>query len=258
MIEVAQEVLTAWEALLWHGFLVFLRVGAAVSVLPAFGETSVPTRIKIGLALAFTVIVAPAVPVFEDTGPQFSTLGWFAVSESVNGLILGVAVRMFILILQTAGSIAAQSTSLAQLLGGAAGEPMPAIGNVLVVAGLALAVTAGLHVHVARYFIGSYMIFPAGTFPIAEIISQWGLQHVSSAFALAFRFAAPFVIISALYYLTLGVINRAMPQLMVALVGAPVITAGGLFILFLSAPILLSLWWSAFEAFLINPAEGIP
>ncbi|MFC3118840.1 flagellar biosynthetic protein FliR [Jhaorihella thermophila] len=38
---------------------------------------------------------------------------------------------------------------------------------------------------------------------------------------LPFSLSAPFVIASLLYNLTLGAINRAMPQLMVTLVGAP-------------------------------------
>lgn len=256
-MENALAVLNITEAMLWHGFLVFLRVGAAVSVLPAFGETTVPPRIKLGLALAFTAIIAPAVPVFETVPPNLGTMAHYTATEGLNGLLIGIAVRMFVFALQTAGTIAGQSTSLAQLLGGASGEPLPAIGNVLVLGGVALAVTMGLHVYIARYLIGSYMLFPAGSFPAREIMTQWGVPQISSAFAMAFKLAAPFVIISAIYNLMLGVINRAMPQLMVAFVGAPLITAGGLFLLFLVAPALLTLWWGALQGFMINPVEGL-
>ncbi|WP_441347485.1 flagellar biosynthetic protein FliR [Shimia sp. MMG029] len=257
MMENALAVLNITEAMLWHGFLVFLRIGAAVSVFPAFGEQSVPPRIKLGVALAFTAIVAPAVPVFESVPPSMGAVARYTVTEVLIGLLIGVSVRMFIFALQTAGTIAGQSTSLAQLLGGASGEPLPAIGNVLVLGGFALAVTMGLHVYLARYLIGSYMLFPAGVFPAREIMTEWGVPQVSSAFGMAFRLAAPFVIISAIYNLMLGVINRAMPQLMVAFVGAPLITAGGLFLLFLVAPALLTLWWGALQGFMINPIEGL-
>ena len=49
-----------------------------------------------------------------------------------------------------------------------------------------------------------------------------------------------------------------MPQLMVAFVGAPVITLGGLFILFLAAPIMLSVWLSALERFMVAPFQSLP
>ena len=65
--------------------------------------------------------------------------------------------------------------------------------------------------------------------------------------------AAPFVTTSLLYNLTLGVINRAMPQLMVAFVGAPVITLGGMVLLLWCAPTMLAVWADALIAFLDDP-----
>jgi flagellar biosynthetic protein FliR len=83
------------------------------------------------------------------------------------------------------------------------------------------------------------------------------MAQVSRAFSLAFTLAAPFVILSVLYNCALGVINKAMPQLMVAFVGAPVITLGGLFVLALSAPAMLSFWLEVMDRFLLNPTAII-
>ncbi len=238
------------------GFVVFLRVGAAMAVLPAFGEKSVPARVRLFLALGFTVIVAPNV--VQNIEPDGSTLafGHILFTEAIIGLGFGIAIRLLIMALQVAGSIAAQSTSLAQLLGGANADPQPAIGHVLLVAGLALAVMLGLHVKLAEALILSYRVFPVGDFPTAEAFSDWGIAQIARAFSLAFTLAAPFVIISLLYNIALGVINRAMPQLMVAFVGAPAITAGGLVLLLLTAPLLLPVWQAALEATLAQPFRG--
>jgi len=84
-------------------------------------------------------------------------------------------------------------------------------------------------------------------------VEEAGRQRISESFSLAFRLAAPFVILSVLYNLTLGVINKAMPQLMVAFVGAPVITFGAIALLLISAPIMLAAWLHAFESFLAAP-----
>ena len=211
-------------------------------------------RIKLVIALMFTMIVAPAVPMISQPA-DLVVLGLLVLSETIVGLALGIAIRLFVLALQTAGSIAAQATSLAQILGGAAVEPIPAIGYVLVIAGLALAVMSGLHVQAAEYLIYSYEIFPVGEFPTASILAAWGISRISHAFSLAFALAAPFVIISLIYNLTLGVINRAMPQLMVAFVGAPVITFGGLFLLFVCSPMLLQIWADSISSFFANPME---
>lgn len=242
---------------LWHGLIVFLRTGAVVALLPAFGEQSVPARIKLILALSFTMIVAPAVE-FSSFSNTPSDLAFLAMTEVASGLIIGLGIRLFILALQTAGAIAAQSTSLSQLLGGAAVEPLAAIGYVLMFGGMALAVIAGLHIKAAELLILSFDFLPIGRFAGGGDVGEWGTKQVSKAFALAFTLSAPFILVSVLYNLMLGVINKAMPQLMVAFVGAPLITAGGLFILCLAAPVMLAVWLQAFDQFLFNPFGNLP
>ena len=150
----------------WHGFIVFLRVAAMASLLPAFGEETVPARIKLGVALAFTLIVAPAVS-HSAPAPGLPALALLVLTEALAGLVLGIGIRLFILALQTAGAIAAQSTSLSQILGGAVRDPLAAIGYILIVGALALAVMAGLHVKAAELVILSYDIMPffAGLHP---------------------------------------------------------------------------------------------
>ncbi|MBB3994007.1 flagellar biosynthetic protein FliR [Sulfitobacter undariae] len=257
MIQELAELTEVTNTLLWKGFAVFLRVSALVSLLPAFGEQSIPAKIKLSIALAFTLIIAPAV-VVPALPIQLDTTLWLTLTEITAGLILGIGLRMFVLVLQTAGSIAAQSTSLSQVLGGAIAEPVPAMAHTLVVSGLALAVMTGLHVRFAQMVIFSYEMLPMGRLPNGADVSEWGLDQVRRAFTLGFTLAAPFVILSILYNVALGVINKAMPQLMVAFVGAPVITAGGLMLLCLSAPSLLSTWLEALNSFTANPLEAVP
>lgn len=241
----------------WHAAIVFLRVSAMVSVLPAMGEQYVPTRVKLAIAIAFTFVVAPALPPFPEPD---GVMGYarFAVTEAIIGLALGVGARFFVLALQTAGTMAAQSTSLSQVLGGIGAEPMPALGAVLMISGVTLAVMMGLHVRVAELLIGSYQLFPAGQFPAAAGLTEWGVFRVSESFSMAFTLAAPFVITAVIYNLALGVINRAMPQLMVAMVGAPVITFFGLFILMVGSPMILDVWSRSLMTFLSNPGVGMP
>lgn len=252
MISVFESLAGQVSRELWQAAAIFLRVAAIVSVLPAFGERTVPVRVKLAVAIAFTLITASAAP--ESQIPQGGLqMSRFVAAETAIGFAIGIGVRLFVLALQTAGAICAQSTSLSQILGGAQVEPIPAIGYFLVIAGIAFAVMMNLHVHVTELILGSYEVFPAGLFPDAKILTFWGLTQVSQAFVLAFRLAVPFVIVSLIYNLALGVINRAMPQLMVAFVGAPVITFGGLFLLFAASPLMLRVWFETLMSFLMDP-----
>lgn len=243
------------ENSVWIAALVFLRVGAAVALMPAFGEQSVPQRIKLAIALAFTAVVFPAVSERMQNLPSFPIA---AAEEVLAGLALGIGMRLFILALQFAGAIAAQTSSLSQLFGGATPEPQPAVSNLLTVAALAIAVSAGLHVRAAKMLILSYQAFPAGHFPRIADIADWGLANVVRATALGFTLAAPFVIASVIYNLALGIINRAMPQMPVSLVGAPLLTLGSLVIMAIMAPLMLGVWLEGFTAFLADPTRVAP
>ncbi|MDT8325882.1 MAG: flagellar biosynthetic protein FliR [Roseovarius sp.] len=251
------EILQFSQDFLFLNFIVFLRVGPIIALFPGFGEETVSIRIKLTLALAFTLIVAPAVgPDLAATLQNPPHIMRLILAETAIGLLMGIGIRLFLLALQTAGSIAAQSTSLSQILGGASITPLPAMGHVLVTGAIALAMILDLHVRLAEMAVLSYRVFPVAQLPEAAILSQWGVRQVANAFAFAFTLSAPFVLVSVLYNLTLGIINRAMPQLMVVFVGAPAITATGLFMLMLLAPMMLSIWVEALHGFMANPFGG--
>lgn len=207
-------------------------------------------RVRLVLALAFTAIVAPVVSPPERPPSAGDILGELGV-----GLVLGLMVRLFVLALQTAGTIAAQSTSLAQLFAGGATDPQPAISHFLVAAGLALAVMLGLHVQVAHYFLNSYDMLAPGQVPDRAELADWAIATIAATFGLSFSLAAPFAIVGLVYNLALGAINKAMPQLMVAFVGAPAISGATLALLAVAAPLLLAVWQAQLEAFLSNPTD---
>ncbi|QDL94804.1 flagellar biosynthetic protein FliR (plasmid) [Paroceanicella profunda] len=240
-------------------FAVFMRVGAVVSLLPGIGEQTMSMRTRLCVALALSAALWPMLAEHAhlpgaDWAPAAPQLFLVLLAETVAGLVLGIALRLMLVVLQLAGSIAAQSTAISQIAGaGVTPDPMPAMGNILVMAGIALALTLGLHVKAAVMIAWSYEMLPFGRFPDGADMASWGTASVSRGFALALALAGPFVLLSFLYNLTLGAINRAMPQLMVAFVGAPFITGAGLVLLMLAGPVMLRIWVGALDDVLADP-----
>ena len=258
MNDLLAQLLQTSQAALFLGFVTLLRVGGLVALAPGLGETAVPARIKTAVALGFTLLVMPAVSGDMMALRARSGMPFWMFFEIVTGVFLGLGLRAFIFALQVAGTIAAQATSLSQLLGGIGGEAQPAIGNLMVIAGIALLMQMGFHVHLAEFILGSYRVIPVGALPDAQSFHDWGVAGVARAFSLAFMIAAPFVMTGLIYNVALGAINRAMPQLMVAFVGAPALTAGGLILLVLAVPSGIILWREAVVAFLLNPFAAVP
>jgi flagellar biosynthesis protein FliR len=259
MLEGLAEVLDLSEAALASAVLVFMRIGAIMALLPGFGEQAIPVRVRLGLTVAFTMVVWPLLaPELLAVDPARPFVAMMLIEAGV-GLLFGLSIRLLVMALQFAGAIAAQSTSLAQIFGpNATPDPMPAMGNILMLAGVTLAVAAGLHAKATIAIAESYAVLPMGLPVSGADVAAWGVARVAQAFALGLSLAAPFVIASFAYNLALGAINRAMPQLMVAFVGAPAITAGGILILLLASPVILEVWTGRMDATLADPFGLFP
>ncbi|GIT91631.1 flagellar biosynthesis protein FliR [Jannaschia pagri] len=227
---------------------VFLRVGGIMLLLPGLGDRLIPTRVRLVAGFSLAVAITPTVT--TPTTIPFQMI----LTEGLIGLAFGAVLRFLAQALLMAGMMAAQLTSLSQLFGTT--EPSSAIGNVLNLAGLCLLMATGLPLYVIDLLVRSYDILPIGAIMPGSDVASWGVGRLSHAFALAFALAAPFALVAILYNMALGVINRAMPQLMVALVGAPAITGLTGVILMLAAPVILSTWHTAMVALLVDPISG--
>lgn len=236
------ELLSFIEPWLLSTLLVLLRIGSALAFLPGFGERSVPIRVRAALCYAISLALLPMLPVPDPPRPMLVVLG---AQEVIAGLFLVLLFRMMVFTLQIAGTIIGQSISVAQLFAGTASEPQPVVGNLLVAAGLALFALADLHVFFLEAFLRSYDILPVGSFADPAQLAGTLVDRSTAAFRLAFSLSAPFVAAALLYNLALGEINRAMPQLMVAFVGAPALSLMGIVLLLFATPVILAHWLAA-------------
>lgn len=235
--------------------VVFARIGSVAMFLPPIGEASLPNRIKLALGLVMAVIVMPSVAVRITDGP-LPPLPALLAAETLTGLAIGILLRLAVVALQVCGTIIGQATSLSQMMGAAGLDPLPAVGHILALGGLALAMMSQMHVHLAEALIRSYGQIPLGAVLNAGTALAIVVERVQALFGLALSLAAPFLIVGLLYNLALGVINRAMPQLMVVLIGAPAITGATLALLAVVSPILLQVWLTAFNRTVSAPLGG--
>jgi len=259
-MEQLTNLLDSMEASLLVWFGIFVRVSATAFLLPGIGERAVPTRIKLGGALALSLVVAPMVlGTMNDLSPGPADIGRIILAEAMVGLFIGISIRMLIFVIQIAGTVAAQSLSVSQMFGGVAGpEPEPIISTLLTLTVITLALSAGLHVKVALALAASYEIAPFGLSLSSADVGHWAAGSGSAAITMAIGLALPFIVLSFVYNLSLGAINRAMPQLMVAFVGAPAITGMGIGLLLLALPVILHTWLDKLDIVLASPFLVMP
>jgi flagellar biosynthetic protein FliR len=209
--------------------------------MPGIGEQVIPARARafvlIGVALAMTTSGFIAAPATTDITGLFGLL----VTEIFIGFALGTMLRVTIWMLTIAGSVIAQSIGLSQFLAPALEhEAQTLTANLLSMAGAAVLLSANFHVEVIVSLLRLYTDIPLGALTLLS--GPMLAQSFFSAFGFALLLAWPFVAINLLYNICLGFINKALPSLMVAFVGAPFMVGAGTMLLAVSIAGLLIAW----------------
>jgi flagellar biosynthetic protein FliR len=236
-------------AALYGGFLVFARVAAAFMLLPGFGETHLPSRIKLVAALLVATVMAGSVPGRPDLVPMPATMVGQVGAEIVVGILLGTVTRTLFNALHVAGTVIAQQSGLGMIIPtGIEPEGVSAVAQVLLLGAISLIFALNLDHQLLLAIRDSYTLFPLGQLPDPGSMAQHVTRTVSDAFSLGVRLSLPFLVIGFVLYAGLGVINRAMPQMMVFFVAAPAFTILGLTLLAITLPMVLWTWVGAFEA----------
>lgn len=238
---------------------IFARVGALVFLLPGIGERGIPMRMRLGAALALTFLLTPLVgPLVAETPSDVPGLAVMLAAEAVAGLVIGLGFRLLIQALQIAGTTAAFHLSLSHVFGSPVGtEAEPTIATFLAMGGIVLAMAAGLHIQALAALAGLYEVLPFGRFPSGAELAELTVRRVAEAFALGLALAFPFIAISFAYNLALGALSRAMPQLLVALIGVPLLVGLGLVTLWLSLPAIFERWADALGAVFADPLGSL-
>ncbi|MEM6466638.1 MAG: flagellar biosynthetic protein FliR, partial [Pseudomonadota bacterium] len=122
--------------------LVFGRIGTFVLTMPGVGAMQIPPRVRLGAALSVSAVATP----FEAAGPI--QVAWLAllVSEIAAGLLFGLLLRSMLWVLQTVGALLAQATAiLPPTTGALTPEPLPALGTLFLLTGIALVFASDLY-----------------------------------------------------------------------------------------------------------------
>lgn len=230
------------SGLLWAFFIVFVRCSALMLSSPIFGSQTTPVHIRVmtTLALSGALVFAlhpvpPHVPV--GMGEMLLTLA----NEAASGLLLGAFVSMTMMAVQFAGSFLDLHVGLgmSQVMNPVTGVPSSIMTQFKAM--LALIIFVGIQGHhfVIHAFVSSYETMP--TLGVATVgpIRDSLLSLVGEMSVLALQIAAPVAAVGLIVDTAMGVVNRAVPQMPVFLVGLPVKIAASMLALSLALPALV-------------------
>ncbi len=221
-------------AFLWP----FVRVLALVMSAPMLGHRAIPRRVKVGLAVLITILVAPGLP----PAPPISAPSAFVLlmQQMLVGFALGFAMHVAFAAVQLAGDMIGMQMGLsfANFIDPQHSGQSPVLGMYLGL--LATLVFFGMdgHLMLIAALAESFRHAPIGAEalwgPRWSGLIAWG----GELFRIGLHLSLPVLAAMLAVNLALGVMMRAAPQLNLFSVGFPIALVVGLAMLALLLPYL--------------------
>jgi flagellar biosynthetic protein FliR len=186
---------------------------------------------RLCVALLVTALLAPGHSASAPAMPR-DIVGAIPLifTEVIIGLLLGAGARLMMSALQVAGATAGIASGLgfAQQVDPIASQPAAIFSGFFSLLGVVLIMSAGLHRVMIEAAADSYRIFPPGAFPPIGDASQFIIEAVSTAFRLGIQIAAPVLIFSLIFNISLGLVSRLIPQVQIFMTAMPLSVMLGL------------------------------
>jgi flagellar biosynthetic protein FliR len=220
-----EQTVTAW-------LIAGTRVTGLIVAAPFFGSLAIPVRLKIGLALAFTMLLVPLVHA-PASGLPASGLVVLLAGEAAIGFLLGFTLQFVFEAASVAGNALGiqMGYSLASVINpqSQADSPVLATFHELIV--LLLFIQLQVPQWLLRGLARSFQYLPPGGFALTEPALAMFLHFSAGLWVAAVQIAAPVLVATMFTDVALGFLGKASPQLPVLFVGLSLKNLLGLILL---------------------------
>lgn len=236
-------------------FLLFCRIGACLMLMPGFSSARVPVQVRLFVAIAVTLALAPVILPGVKVDPARLAQGtflWLVVAESFLGAVIGASGRMFFLALQFAAVAAANFLAVGSLPGTPIedNEPVPAVAALITVTATMQFFVTEQHWEVLRALVGIYTLLPISDLVPVEAGLDKVTRALADAFALTLQLTSPFLVYGLIINVVFGVANKLTPQVPVYFISMPFVFAGGVLLLYFTVGEVIRLFIAAFANWL--------
>lgn len=234
----------------WIGALLFARLGAVLMIAPGWGEQAAPANLRLAAAVLATAALAPSLAASAPPPPASAAAAApLIILEVLIGLLMGAGARLFMSALQVAGATAGIASGLgfAQQVDPVASQTSTIFSSFFSLMGVVLLMSIGLHRVMLQAAADSYAVFPPGAIPMMGDAAQHVIGAVADSFRLGVQIAAPVLVFSLLFNISLGLINRLLPQIQVFLIAMPLSVLLGVSVIALGFGAGLMIWLSEIE-----------
>lgn len=217
----------------------FVRILAFIATEAVLGNRAAPFGIKVALALAVTVMVAPVLPPPPGL-PVASAAGLLVLAQQILiGVAMGFTTRIVIAAAEMAGQMAGLQMGLgfAVFFDPQGGGQTPVVAQFMGVLAVLVLLASNGHYMMLTALVESFRILPLSPEPLAAkgflTLVSWAAQ----IFQVGLMLSLPVVGALLVTNVGIGVLTRAAPQLNIFAVGFPITLGVGFLMLYLALPL---------------------
>lgn len=219
--------------------LVLVRVSAILLLLPVIGSTSIPTQVRVGLGVAFTIAVFPAIPrstiVLPTGAPGFFVM---VFREIVTGLLIGWCFSLVFQVVEIAGALidAQAGYSMVELFDPITGQTSHLFGQFLVTVSTVSFMVSGMMARMVSVVASSFVALPLDASTLrSESVVPILRDLAIVAFSTGVQLAGPVLMALFMVTIVMAVVSRIMPAMNAWMLAMPIqivvacaVTAAGL------------------------------
>ncbi|MCX7799584.1 MAG: flagellar biosynthetic protein FliR [Fimbriimonadales bacterium] len=224
---------------LFSFFLVFVRCSAMLAAAPVFGGAGLPVRVRVFLSVMIAGALAFALRPQEASVPADLGSAVLAIAnEAAIGLVIGGLVSMSLAAAQMAGSVMdiQMGLSMGHILNPNTGTSNTLLAEYKHLLATVVFLCANGHHLMLGALARSFEVAPAWGWPQLEALQAGGVALLAQLALIALQIAAPVLGVSILVDTAFGVVNKAVPQMPIFLVGLPAKILAGLVALSVALP----------------------
>ncbi len=229
-------------------FFPFVRMGACFLAAPIFAARFVPARVRLLLAGAVSIIVAPLIPI-----PAIAPFSIEGVIVTIHQVIIGLAIAFILQLIFDALAMGGQLLSNTMGLGFAynvdplRGVGTPVLGQFYMILVTLTFLALNGHLLLIELLAQGFTTMPVGTNGLGPdqlwTVVAWGSQLFSGAVMVALPGMTALLVVN----LAFGVMSRAAPSLNLFAVGFPISLIFGLVIIYVGLPAVQSTFAGSLE-----------
>ncbi|WP_437127698.1 flagellar biosynthetic protein FliR [Pseudomonas alvandae] len=232
MLALTDTQISSWVA---SFVLPLFRVTAVLMSMPVFGTTLVPGRVRLYLALAITVVIAPGLPPMPPVNALDLSALMLVAEQILIGALLGFSLQLFFQAFVVAGQIISiqMGMAFASMIDPTNGVNTAVIGQFLTMLVTLLFLAMNGHLVVFEVLTESFTTMPVGS---AMLVNHfWEIAgKLGWVLGAAMVLVLPAITALLVVNIAFGVMTRAAPQLNIFSIGFPLTLVLGMVIFWVS------------------------